>query len=63
MDCIILKQIVTHRVTFYVEDFETEEQFKEFVKKVKTNDQFMVECFIKNVDRENLNDSSDIEIE
>jgi hypothetical protein len=50
-------------VTFEVDDFETEEEFNEFVTKLKTDDEFMVESFIENVDRYNLNGSSDIEIE
>jgi hypothetical protein len=60
---ITLVQTVKHTVTFEVDDFETEAEFNEFVAKLKTDDEFMIECFIENVDRENLNNSSDIEIE
>ena len=60
---ITLVQTVKHTVTFEVDDFETEAEFNEFVAKLKTDDKFMIECFIENVDRENLNNSSDIEIE
>jgi hypothetical protein len=63
MDCIRLKQAVEFQVTFYASDFETKEQFKKFVKKIKTDDQFMANCFLENVDRENLNGAFDIEIE
>jgi len=60
---ITLVQTVKYTVTFEVDDFETEEEFNEFVTKLKTDDEFMVESFIENVDRYNLNGSSDIEIE
>ena len=62
---ITLVQTVKHTVTFEVDDFETEAEFDEFVAKLKTDDEFMVECFIENIDRESFNEDncSDIEIE
>ena len=62
---ITLVQTVKHTVTFEVDDFETETEFDEFVAKLKTDDEFMVECFIENIDRESFNEDncSDIEIE
>jgi hypothetical protein len=62
MTKITLTQTVTYEVNFYSDDFENEEAFKEFVGKVKDNEEFMIECFINNVDRENLKLASDIKI-
>jgi len=60
---ITLTQTVKYTVTFEVDDFETEAEFDKFVAKLKNDDDFMVECFIENVDRENLNGADDINIE
>lgn len=62
---ITLVQTVKHTVTFEVDDFETEAEFDEFVAKLKNDDDFMVECFLENIDRESFNEDncSDIEIE
>jgi hypothetical protein len=62
MTKITLTQTVTYEVNFYSDDFDNEKEFKEFVDKVKNNEEFMVECFIDNVDRENLKLASDIKI-
>ena len=63
MNKITLKQTVTYKVTFYDDDFENEEQFNLFVERLKTEDDLLVNAFVENVDRYNLNNASDIEIE
>lgn len=63
MTKITLKQTVTYKVNFYVDDFESVEEFNKFVDKIKTDDEFMIDHFLENVDRENLNGASDIEVE
>ena len=62
MNKITLTQTVTYEVNFYVDDFDSESEFKEFVDRIKSDDEFMVECFIENVDRDNLKFASDIKI-
>ena len=63
MKALVLKQTVTHKVIFEVDDFENEEQFNQFCNTIRNDEEQMVNCFIENVDRENLNFASDIEIE
>jgi hypothetical protein len=63
MNELVLKQTVTYKVIFEVDDFESDEQFNQFCNTIKSNEEQMVNCFIENVDRENLNFASDIEIE
>ena len=63
MDSITLTQTVKHVVTFYVDDFKNEKQFKTFVNKLKTDDEFMINHFLENVDKDNLREASDIMIE
>jgi hypothetical protein len=63
MNKITLKQTVTYKVTFYDDDFENEEQFNLFVERLKTEDSLLVNTFVENVNRDNLNSASDIEIE
>ena len=63
MNKITLKQTVTYKVTFYDDDFENEEQFNLFVERLKTEDGLLVDTFVENVNRDNLNSASDIEIE
>jgi hypothetical protein len=62
MTKITLTQTVTYEINFYSDDFDNEEAFKEFVDKLKNNEEFMIGCFIDNVDRENLELASDIKI-
>jgi len=63
MNALVLKQTVTYKVIFEVDDFESDEQFNQFCNTIKSDEEQMVNCFIENVDRENLNFASDIEIE
>jgi hypothetical protein len=63
MNELVLKQTVTYKVIFSKDDFESDEQFNQFCNTIKSDEEQMVKCFIENVDRENLNFASDIEIE
>ena len=47
----------------HIDSFQiSEEEFKEFIDRIKSDDEFMVKNFIENVDRDNLKLSSDIKI-
>ena len=63
MNKLVLKQTVTYKVTFHQDDFESEEQFHQFCNTIKSDEEQMINCFIENVNRFNLNFASDIEIE
>jgi hypothetical protein len=63
MNELVLKQTVTYKVIFSKDDFESDEQFNQFCNTIRNDEEQMVNCFIENVDRENLNFASDIEIE
>ena len=63
MNELVLKQTVTHYVTFCPDDFESDEQWEQFCNTIRNDEEQMVNCFIENVDRDNLNFASDIEIE
>jgi hypothetical protein len=63
MKALVLKQTVTYKVIFEVDDFESDEQFNQFCNTIKSDEEQMVNCFIENVDRENFSFASDIEIE
>jgi hypothetical protein len=63
MNTLVLKQTVTYKVIFSKDDFESDKQFNQFCNTIKSDEEQMVNCFIENVDRENLNFASDIEIE
>jgi hypothetical protein len=62
MKKITLTQTVVYEVNFYEDDFSNKKEFNEFVSKVKSDEEFMIECFISNVDRDNLKLGSDIKI-
>jgi len=51
MKRIRLSQTVTNYVFFYEDDFESEEEFNEFVNKIKTNEEFLDEVLYENIDR------------
>jgi len=62
MKVITLTQTVTYEVNFFEDDFNSKNEFDLFLERLKTDEDFMIECFIKNVNRDNLNLSSDITI-
>lgn len=51
MKRIRLSQTVTNYVFFCEDDFESEEEFNEFVNKIKTNKEFLDEVLYENIDR------------
>jgi len=63
MNELVLKQTVTYKVIFSKDDFESDEQFNQFCNTIKSNEEQMINCFIENVNRDNLNFASDIKIE
>lgn len=63
MNELVLKQTVTYKVIFSRDDFENDEQWNQFCNTIRNNEEQMVNCFIENVNRENLNFASNIEIE
>ena len=63
MNKLVLKQTVTYKVIFSKDDFESDEQFNQFCNTIKSNEEQMINCFIENVNRDNLNFASDIKIE
>lgn len=60
---IRLSQTVTNYVFFCEDDFESEEEFNEFVNKIKTDGEYLDEVFYENVDRERYISESDIIID
>ena len=62
MKVITLTQTVTYEVNFFEDDFNSKNEFDLFLERLKTDEDFMIECFIKNVNRDNLNLASDITI-
>ena len=63
MSALVLKQTVTYKVIFEVDDFESDEQFNQFCNTIRNDEEQMVNCFLENVDWEDSNFISDIEIE
>jgi len=63
MNALVLKQTVTYKVIFEVDDFESDEQFNQFCNTIRNDKEQMVNCFLENVDWEDSNFISDIEIE
>ena len=63
MNALVLKQTVTYKVIFEVDDFESDEQFNQFCNTIRNDEEQMVNCFLENVDWEDSNFISDIEIE
>ena len=63
MNALVLKQTVTYKVIFEVDDFESDEQFNQFCNTIRNNKEQMVNCFLENVDWKDSNFISDIEIE
>ena len=63
MSALVLKQTVTYKVIFEKDDFESDEQFNQFCNTIKNDEEQMVNCFLENVDWEDSNFISDIEIE
>ena len=62
MKVITLTQTVTYEVNFFEDDFNNKEEFDKFVDILHDDEDFRVECFVKNVNRDNLNLASDITI-
>jgi hypothetical protein len=60
---IRLSQTVTNYVFFCEDDFESEEEFNEFINKIKTDGEYLDEVFYENVDRERYTSESDIIID
>lgn len=60
---IRLSQTITNYVFFCEDDFESEEEFNEFVNKIKTDGEYLDEVFYENVDRERYTSESDIIID
>jgi hypothetical protein len=63
MNALVLKQTVTYKVIFEVDDFESDEQFNQFCNTIRNDKEQMVNCFLENVDWKDSNFISDIEIE
>ena len=65
MDTITLTQTVKYNVTFHIDDFENDEQWNQFVHDIKNDDDKMIQCFIENIDRNDINsdNATDITIE
>jgi hypothetical protein len=63
MSALVLKQTVTYKVIFEKDDFESDEQFNQFCNTIRNDEEQMVNCFLENVDWEDSNFISDIEIE
>jgi hypothetical protein len=63
MKALVLKQTITYKVIFEVDDFENNEQFNQFCNTIRNDEEQMVNCFLENVDWEDSNFISDIEIE
>ena len=56
MKKISLVQTVTHRVTFYEDDFENAEQFETFAELLHNDVELRNDCFFDNVDRDEYKD-------
>jgi hypothetical protein len=63
MNALVLKQTVTYKVIFEKDDFESDEQFNQFCNTIRNDEEQMVNCFLENVDWEDSNFISNIEIE
>jgi hypothetical protein len=63
MNALVLKQTVTYKVIFEVDDFESDEQFNQFCNTIRNDKEQMVNCFLENIDWKDSNFISDIEIE
>ena len=63
MSALVLKQTVTYKVIFEKDDFESDEQFNQFCNTIRNDEEQMVNCFLENVDWEDSNFISDMEIE
>jgi hypothetical protein len=60
-----LSQTIKHTITYYEEDFDSEEEYLEFLNKIKTDNEFRSGCFFVNVDfyEYNENNASKISVE
>jgi hypothetical protein len=60
---ITLSRIIKQEVVFCEWDFETVEEFDEFVLKLKSDEDFMLDHFFDNVDEENYKVIEGIKVE
>jgi hypothetical protein len=60
---ITLSRIIKQEVVFCEWDFETVEEFDEFVLKLKSDKDFMLDHFFDNVDEENYEVIEGIKVE
>jgi hypothetical protein len=60
---ITLSRIIKQEVVFCEWDFETVEEFDEFVLKLKSDEDFMLDHFFDNVDEENYEVIEGIKVE
>ena len=60
---ITLSRIIKQEVVFCEWDFETVEEFDEFVLKLKSDENFMLDHFFHNVDEENYEVIEGIKVE
>jgi len=60
---ITMSFVIKQKVTFCVDDFETREEFDEFVLKLKSDRDFMLDHFYDNLDDERYELINDVKIE
>jgi hypothetical protein len=60
---VTLSFVIKQSVTFCVDDFDTREEFEEFILKLKSDEEFMLDHFYDNLDNERYEVINDVKVE